>query len=259
MLSLVFAARRFLTTAPSFPQPTPIFTLELVFKGRALFSLNLLSSLTNVCACVDPAFVFRFYSSLTLTVISYYPLLLFVGGKFAFFPVGAHAVTQVSKWIIWSELALKVYFHWASLHPLQCIYKNSSNCCLCPQITWIPSSSMQHLGEPKSFPWVGTDWGRQLALGLSICLESTTFQSHRTNTGRSAHSKTRPWYPSRSDIPPRSTFTHFLMVPFNRPVSQPLRFTSSSVFSNQSITPLPSLQRNFLWALWVSNVLQNTC
>lgn len=89
MLSLVFAARRFLTTAPSLPQPTPIFTLE--------FSLNLLSSLTNVCACVDPAFVFRFYSSLTLTVISYYPLLLFVGGKFAFFPVGAHAVTQVSK------------------------------------------------------------------------------------------------------------------------------------------------------------------
>lgn len=105
------------------------------------------------------------------------------------FPVGAHAETRVTKWITEPELALKETVNWALSALFQ--YKNFSNCRLHPKIILLPSSSTQHLGEPKSFPWVGAAWdpqpSRQLSLGLSICLESTTFRSHWNQSRGSAH------------------------------------------------------------------------
>lgn len=104
---------------------------------------------------------------------------------------------------------------------------------LCPKVVLPLSSSMQHLGEPKSFPWVGTDCeihDTQLS-ELSTWPRAPLFHPTGTNPGAVPSPGHVPEdelgvpsiYPLKKYVSTsRSAFSlGFVLVPFNCPPFSP--------------------------------------
>lgn len=194
---------------------------------------------------MDPAFCFwkgLGFNDLNADLLLFNPIYLQEGSLL--FPMGAHAVTgfQTNR-AVWTGIKGNC---WVGLEPFQSYIKILPIAACVPQIVLLPSL-IQHLGEPKLFPWVGVDQDptppafsetQHLPQGHHLPVPPGSVQGAVPNSGHNSRSWT--WCPltlSRSHAPSSIIYplTDFLTVPFLITTSSlSPQGLSSSVFSSQA-------------------------